>query len=95
MGLSTDNRAKKKGRRSDLFKFEVRRAELLSCLVASNLAGLEATGANIHFLALAIDNDSNTLDVWLKGAGHSTVRVGDGATGNGVLTAEITDLRHE
>lgn len=67
----------------------------MSCLVAGNLARLETTGANIHLLALAIDNDSNTLNVWFKGAGHSTVRVGDGATGNGVLTAEITDLRHE
>ena len=67
----------------------------MSCLVAGNLARLEATGANIHLLALAIDNDSNTLNVWFKGAGHRTGRVGDGATGNGVLTAEITDLRHE
>ncbi len=52
-----------KGRRSDLLP-EVRRA---SCLRAI-LPDLEATGANIHLLALAIDNDSNIADVWLKGA---------------------------
>ena len=56
-------------------------------LGARNLAGLEAGGANVHLATVTIDDDVDALDV-------GAVRVADGATGNGVLTANFANFGH-
>lgn len=65
---------------------------LCEALAACNLAGLKATGADIHLFALSVNNDGNALDIWLKCAGHRAMRVRDRTTSNSVFTAEITNL---
>ena len=70
-------------------------SQLKGRLAAGNLAGLEATGANVGLTGVAVDNDGDTLDVGAELAGHRTVGVADGTTSNGVLTAELTNLGHD
>ena len=65
-------------------------------LGARNLAGLKAGGANVHLATMTIDDDVDALDVGAELTVGDAVRVADGATGNGVLTAtsqtlDITD----
>ena len=64
-------------------------------LAAGNLAGLEAPGADVQLLTLAVDDDGDALDVRLERTADGAVRVANRATSNGVLTADITDLRHD
>ena len=61
-------------------------------LRARNLAGLEAGGANVHLATVTIDDDVNALDVGAELTVGDAVRVADGASGNGVLTANFANL---
>ena len=62
-------------------------------LGARNLARLEAGGANVHLATMTID-DVDTLDVGAELTVGDAVRVADGATGNGVLTANFANFGH-
>ena len=64
-------------------------------LAANQVALLEAPGADVHLLALAVDDDADVLDVGLERAIDGAVGVANRATGNSMLTADITDLRHD
>ena len=64
-------------------------------LAADEVALLEAPGADVKLLALTVDNDGDALNVGLKRASNRAVGVADGTTGNGVLAADITNLRHD
>ena len=63
-------------------------------LGARNLAGLEAGGANVHLATVTIDDDVDALDVGAELTVGDAVRVADGATGNGVLTANFANFGH-
>ena len=63
-------------------------------LGARNLAGLEAGGANVHLATVTIDDDVDTLDVGAELTVGDAVRVADGPTGNGVLTANFANFGH-
>ena len=63
-------------------------------LAAGDLAGLEATGADIGLALVAVDDDGDALDVRLERTVDDAVGVADGVTSNRVLTAELTNLRH-
>ena len=65
-----------------------------SALGADEVALLEAAGADVHLLATAVLDDGHALDVGLERASHGAVGVADGTTGDGMLAADITDLRH-
>ena len=60
----------------------------------SNLAGLEAGGADVHLLALAVDHAVDALDVGTELTVGHAVGVADGATSNGVLTANLANFGH-
>ena len=61
---------------------------------ASEVALLEATGANVHLALLTILHDGDTLDVGTEPAVGHLVGVADGTTGHRVLAANFTYLRH-
>ena len=63
-------------------------------LGARNLAGLEAGGANVHLATMTVDNNVHALDVRTERTVGDAVRVADGATGNGVLTANFANFGH-
>lgn len=63
-------------------------------LGAGHLAGLEAVGAYVHLLALAIDHAVHALDVGTELTVGHAVGVADGATSNGVLTADFANFGH-
>ena len=63
-------------------------------LAAGNLAGLEATGADVGLASVAVNDDGDALNVGTELTSHDTVGVADGTTGNGVLAAELTNLGH-
>lgn len=63
-------------------------------LGAGHLAGLEAVGAHVHLLALAIDHAVHALDVGTELTVGHAVGVADGATSNGVLTADFANFGH-
>lgn len=63
-------------------------------LRTSNLAGLEAGGADVHLLALAVDHAVDALDVGTELTVGHAVGVADGATSNGVLTADFANFGH-
>ena len=65
-----------------------------SALAAGDLAGLQAAGADVGLLLVAVDDDGDTLNVGLERTGDGAVGVADGTTSNRVLTAELTNLRH-
>lgn len=64
-------------------------------LAANDVALLEAARANISLLTMTINHNGDALNVGLEGTSHGAVRVANGTTSNSVLTAEITNLRHE
>lgn len=63
-------------------------------LGARNLARLEAGGANVHLATVTIDDDVDALDVGAELTVGDAVRVADGATSNGVLTADFANFGH-
>ena len=65
-----------------------------SALAAGDLAGLEATGADVGLALVAVDDDGDALDVRLERTVDDAVGVADGVTSNRVLTVELTNLRH-
>ena len=65
-----------------------------SALAAGDLAGLEATGADVGLALVAVDDDGDALDVRLERTVDDAVGVADAATGHGVLTANFTNLGH-
>lgn len=67
---------------------------LVSLLGAGNLAGLEARGADVHLLLVAVHDDGDVLDVRTELAVGDAVRVADRTTGDGVLAADGANLRH-
>lgn len=70
-------------------------SQLKGRLAAGNLAGLEATGANVGLTGVTVDDNGDALDVGAELAGNSTVGVADGTTSDRVLTAELTNLGHD
>ena len=64
-------------------------------LAPGNVALLEATGADVHLTLVAILYDRNTLDVRTELAVNRAERVGNRATGNGMLAANLTYLGHD
>jgi hypothetical protein len=60
----------------------------------SDVALLEAAGADVLLDGLAILEDGDALDVGLELADDGAVGVANRATSNSVLTADITYLRH-
>ena len=64
-------------------------------LCANDLAGLQALGANVSLVLIAILlNDGDLLDVGTEGTVGDTVGVADAATSGGVLTTNRANLRH-
>ena len=63
-------------------------------LGAGHLLGLEAGRAHVHLAAMAVDDDVHALDVRAEGTVGDAVGVADGATGNGVLTADFANFGH-
>lgn len=63
-------------------------------LRTGHLAGLEARGADVHLLALAIHHAVDALDVGAERTVGHAVGVADGATSNGVLTADFANFGH-
>lgn len=63
-------------------------------LRTGDLAGLEAGGADVHLLALAIHHAVDALDVGAERTVGHAVGVADGATSNGVLTADFANFGH-
>ena len=68
--------------------------EAYRVLGASNLARLQARGADVHLLTVTVDDNADVLDVGLELAVDDAVRVADRTTGDSVLTADLTNLRH-
>ena len=66
-----------------------------SGLGAVELAALQALGAHVHLATVPVDHDVDPLDVGGEHAVHGAVGVADGAAGNGVLAADLTNLGHE
>ena len=64
------------------------------CLGASHLLGLEAAGAHVHLAAHAVDDNVDALDVGTELTVGDAVGVADGATSNGVLTADFANYGH-
>ena len=67
---------------------------MFQTLGASDLAGLQATGANVDLLLFAINDTGQTLDVRTEFTIGGAVRVADRTPGNSVLSANLTNLRH-
>ena len=63
-------------------------------LGAGNLAGLEASGSDVHLATMAVDDDVHTLDIGTELAVGDTVGVADGTAGDRVLAANLANLRH-
>ena len=63
-------------------------------LGAGDLAGLEAGGAHVHLATSAVHDNVDTLDVRTELTDGDAVRVADGATSNGVLTADFANFGH-
>ena len=64
------------------------------CLGAGHLLGLEAAGAHVHLATDAVHDDVHALDVRTELTVGDAVRVADGATSNGVLTADFANFGH-
>lgn len=74
-------------------------ASSLKCYVSSNLgtsdvALLKAGGADIHLLLVAVNNNSDMLNVGTELTIGDTVRVADRTTSNSMLTADCANFRH-
>ena len=69
-------------------------ASVVCALAADEVALLEAAGADVELFALAVNDDTNALDVGFEGALDLALRVRDGTTGNGMLAADIANFRH-
>ena len=65
-----------------------------SALAAGDLAGLEATGADVGLALVAVDDDGDALDVRLERTVDDAVGVADGAAEHRVLTADFANLGH-
>ena len=63
-------------------------------LGTSDLTGLQAGGADVHLAAGAVHNNIDALDVGTELTDGNAVRVADGATSNGVLTADLANFGH-
>ena len=63
-------------------------------LGAGNLAGLEARGADVHLLLVAVDDNGDVLDVRTELTVGDAVRVADRTAGDSVLAANGANLRH-
>ena len=63
-------------------------------LGAGHLLGLEAARAHVHLATVAVDDDVHALDVRAELTVGDAVRVADGATSNGVLTADFANFGH-
>lgn len=63
-------------------------------LGTSDLAGLKAGSADVHLATVTVDNDIDALDVGAELTDRDAVRVADGATSNGVLTADFANFGH-
>lgn len=61
---------------------------------ASEVALLEATGANVHLALLTILHDGDTLDVGTELTIGNTVGVANRTASYRVLTADLANLRH-
>ena len=64
------------------------------CLGASHLLGLKAAGAHVHLATHAVDDNVHALDVRTELTVGDAVGVADGATSNGVLTADFANFGH-
>ena len=64
------------------------------CLRAGHLLGLEAAGAHVHLATDAVHDDVHALDVRTELTVGDAVGVADGATSNGVLTADFANFGH-
>ena len=64
------------------------------CLGAGHLLGLEAAGAHVHLATDAVHDDVHALDVRTELTVGDAVGVADGATSNGVLTADFANFGH-
>ena len=65
-----------------------------SPLGASHLSSLQAAGAHVHLATGAVDDNVHALDVRTERTVGDAVRVADGATSNGVLTADFANFGH-
>ena len=63
-------------------------------LGAGHFLGLEAAGAHVHLATVAVDHDMHALDVRTERTVGNAVGVADGATSNGVLTADFANFGH-
>ena len=63
-------------------------------LGAGHLLGLEAARAHVHLAAGTVNDDVDALDVRTELTVGDAVRVADGATSNGVLTADFANFGH-
>ena len=61
---------------------------------ANDLAGTEATGANIHLLRPAVNDDVNALDVGRPATLGLAVGVADQIAGHDTFVADFTVLTH-
>jgi hypothetical protein len=61
---------------------------------ARNLAGTEATGANVHFGRLAVNDDMDGLNVRRPAALGLAVGVAHQITGHDTLVADFTVFTH-
>ena len=67
---------------------------MMSSLGTSDLARLEAVGANVHLATMTVNHNVHTLDVGTERTIGDAVGVADGATSNGVLTANLANFGH-
>lgn len=61
---------------------------------ANDLAGTEATGANVHLLRLAIDDNAHALDVGSPTTLGLAIGMADEVTRHDTLFADFTILAH-
>ena len=64
-------------------------------LAASDVALLQAAGADVHLLLMTVYHNRDPLDVGTELAVNRAERVGNGTTGNGMLAADLTNLGHD
>ena len=64
------------------------------CLCALYLTSLDALGAYISALYLAVNLDGYFLDIRTEGAVAYTVGVADATTSNGCLTTDLANFGH-
>lgn len=67
---------------------------LFVILSAGNVSRTKAAGADIHSLHFAVNNNANSLDIWLPGSLCFQVGVGYVHTGHSFLSAGFTITCH-